>query len=36
MEEGPSSLGYVDFLARLLPRKRHLADAGPSIIIPGR
>jgi hypothetical protein len=35
-EGGATSMSYVDFLARLLPRKRHVGDSGSSIIIPGR
>lgn len=36
MRDGSSSLSYVDFLARLLPRNRHATSSGSSIIIPGR
>jgi len=36
MEAGPSELSYVDFLARLMPRKEMPAGSGSSIIIPGR
>jgi hypothetical protein len=32
----PSALSYVDFLARLMPRRRALQDTGPSIVVPGR
>ncbi len=36
MEAGPEALGYVDFLARLMPRRESPAASGSSIIIPGR
>ena len=36
LEDVSSSLSYVDFLARLLPRNRRIAGSGSSIIIPGR
>ncbi len=36
MEAGSSELSYVDFLARLMPRKERSAASGSSIIIPGR
>lgn len=36
IKAGPSGLSYVDFLARLMPRRERPADSGSSIIIPGR
>jgi hypothetical protein len=36
MVAGPSGIGYVDFLARLMPRTPRISDSGPSLIIPGR
>jgi hypothetical protein len=36
LKDDSTSLSYVDFLARLLPRSRRLAGSSPSIIIPGR
>jgi hypothetical protein len=36
LREGTGSQGYVDFLARLLPRRPIVDSGGPSLIIPGR
>lgn len=36
MEAGSSSLSFVDFLVRSLPRDAEIAATGPAIIIPGR
>ena len=36
IRDGSSSLSYVDFLARLLPRNRRATSSSSSIIIPGR
>ncbi len=36
MEAGSSSLSFVDFLVRHLPRKAEIAPSEPSIIVPGR
>jgi hypothetical protein len=36
MQAGPSELSYVDFLARLMPRRERLGSPGSPIIIPGR
>jgi hypothetical protein len=36
LEAGPSSLSFVDFLARCLPRSARVGPSQPSIIIPGR
>jgi hypothetical protein len=36
MEAGPSSLSFVDFLVRHMPRDSEIAPSAPSIIIPGR
>jgi hypothetical protein len=36
MEAGSSSLSFVDFLVRHLPRKAEIAPSAPSIIVPGR
>jgi hypothetical protein len=36
MQAGPAELSYVDFLARIMPRKDRSAASGSSIIIPGR
>jgi hypothetical protein len=36
MEAGPSSLSFVDFLVRHMPRDSEIAASAPSIIIPGR
>ena len=35
METDPSATGYVDFLARTMPRGKTLDAPGPSLIIPG-
>jgi hypothetical protein len=36
LNEGPGAQGYVDFLARLLPRRPKVETGGSSLIIPGR
>jgi hypothetical protein len=36
LEAGPSSLSFIDFLVRNLPRDVKMARSQPSIIIPGR
>jgi hypothetical protein len=36
MEAGPAAMSYVDFLARMLPRRNTIASSGSSLIIPGR
>ncbi|MBZ5499303.1 MAG: hypothetical protein LAP85_23135 [Acidobacteriia bacterium] len=36
VEAGPSSLSFVEFLVRHLPRSARVGPAQPSIIIPGR
>jgi hypothetical protein len=36
MDAGPSSLSFVDFLVRHLPRNAEIRPATPLIIIPGR
>jgi len=35
MRAGPSGMGYVDFLARLMPRASRISGQGSSLIIPG-
>jgi hypothetical protein len=36
LNEGPGVQGYVDFLARLLPRRPKVETGGSSLILPGR
>jgi hypothetical protein len=36
LNDGPGVQGYVDFLARLLPRRPKIESGGSSLIIPGR
>jgi hypothetical protein len=36
VDEGTGPLGYVDFLARLMPRRGRVEAGGSSLIIPGR
>ena len=36
LDDGPGAQGYVDFLARLLPRRPKVESGGSSLIIPGR
>lgn len=36
LEAGPSSLSFVDFLVRNIPREAKMGPSQPSIIIPGR
>jgi hypothetical protein len=36
LKEGQGAQGYVDFLARLLPRRSTVDSGGSSLIIPGR
>jgi hypothetical protein len=36
LREGAGSQGYVDFLARLLPRRPLVDSGGSSLILPGR